>query len=298
MRPYTDADLPRLQAGLAAWTAEAGDLGYCHPGDLAHRIYENLRGRHPVGDLVHVWEAGGAVVGTAVCFGFGTAFDVFAAPSVRGSDRELAMLAAAADTTRRLLDATGAPDPWVVTDVWRGDEARVELLSRLGFAEYRVWDHITERPLDDRLPPPRLPPGYRIRAATLDDHRQLAEARNAAFAETWSGTQYRDEVMTKPGYDPERELLVEAPDGRVAAFTVVWIDARNRTGLFEPVGTHPEHQRRGLARALVLHGLAVMAAAGMTTAVVEHEVANEAAAALYRSLGFTIKHQTLGYRSR
>ena len=69
-------------------------------------------------------------------------------------------------------------------------------------------------------------------------------------------------------------VALAAPDGQVAAFTVIWLDDRNRCALFEPVGTHPAFQRRGLARALMLHGLRVMAAAGMTRAVVEHDATN------------------------
>ena len=81
-RPYADADLPRLQAALAGWRREAGPCGYCHVGDLAFRIYEELRGRRPVGELVQVWEDGGAVAGVAICPRFGWAFDVFVSPAL------------------------------------------------------------------------------------------------------------------------------------------------------------------------------------------------------------------------
>ena len=84
-RAYTDEDLPRLQAALAGWIREAGACGYCHVGELPHRIYEHLRGRRPVGELVHVWEDGGAVVGMAINLRFDCTFDVFASPSRRGT---------------------------------------------------------------------------------------------------------------------------------------------------------------------------------------------------------------------
>ncbi|MFC7722501.1 hypothetical protein [Nonomuraea recticatena] len=85
MRPYSDADLPVLQDTFARWIAEAGRCGYDHVGELPHRIYENLRGRRPVGSLVHLWEDASRIVGLAVNLRFGSAFDVFAAPSLRGS---------------------------------------------------------------------------------------------------------------------------------------------------------------------------------------------------------------------
>jgi hypothetical protein len=47
-------------------------------------------------------------------------------------------------------------------------------------------------------------------------------------------------VMASPGYAPEREWVIESPDGSYVAFTIIWTDHLNRTGLFEPVGTHFE----------------------------------------------------------
>ena len=66
---------------------------------------------------------------------------------------------------------------------------------------------------------------------------------------------YRDRVMLKPGYQPEHEIIVVAADGRLAAFTTIRLDNLNNVGLFEPVGTRPVFQRRGLARAMLLLSL-------------------------------------------
>jgi mycothiol synthase len=219
-RPYADADLPRLQAALAGWRREAGPCGYCHVGDLPFRIYEELRGRRPVGELVQVWEDGREVVGVAICLRFGWAFDVFASPALRGTDAELEMLRSAHRATRRHLAADEGGGRWVVTDVFGCDEARAALLARLGFRRYRLFDHLTERSLRGALPAPVLPEGFAVRAATIDDAEQLAAVRNSAFGAGWSAAAFREQVMRKPGYRPERELLVVAPSGQVAAFTV------------------------------------------------------------------------------
>jgi mycothiol synthase len=113
MRPFADADMPRLMATVAGWIAEAGRCGYDHIGELPHRIYENLRDRRPVGDVVHVWESGGEIVGLAITLRFGSAFDVFAAPALRGGPAELEMLATAAAATARHLESGH-----VQTDLW------------------------------------------------------------------------------------------------------------------------------------------------------------------------------------
>ncbi|MEV0971822.1 GNAT family N-acetyltransferase [Microtetraspora glauca] len=293
MRPYSDADLPLLQRTFAEWIAVAGRCGYDHIGELPHRIYENLRGRRPVGELVHVWEHGGAIAGLAVNLRFGSAFDVFTAPSLRGTPAELEMLRVAYKTTGRLM---GRDEPFVLTDLFDCDTTRAELLTRLGFARFRTWDHVNERDLAGPLAEPVPPGGFVLREARPEDAEQLAVARNHSFDEDWTGDLYRSAVMEKPGYDPGREIVAESPDGRIAAFTVYWTDDRNRIGHFEPVGTHREFQRMGLARAAMLYAMRRMAERGMTTVTVNHNAENLPAAGLYASLGFVRRHETYGFR--
>jgi mycothiol synthase len=291
MRAFRDADMPVLQETLAGWIAEAGRCGYDHIGELPHRIYENLRGRRPVGELVQVWEDGPAVVGLGINLRFGEAFDVYAAPALRGSPAEEEMLRVAAETTGALTAGR-----YVVTDVFDCDTARADLLRRLGFAHFRIWDDVRERALDGPLPPPPVPAGFVVRSATVADADGLAAARNTSFDDDWTGAVYRDEVMAKPGFDPAREIVAEAPDGRIAAFTVYWVDSRNRTGHFEPVGTHAEYRRLGLARAVMLEAVDRMARAGMATVTVNHNAENVGARRLYESLGFAKRYETHGYR--
>lgn len=295
-RPYTGADLPALQAAQAGWIAVAGPCGYCHVGELAHRIYENLRGRRPVGELVRLWEQAGRIVGVAICGRFDAAFDLFAAPELRGTPHERAMLMSACATTAAHLRHLGQANAALLSDVFGCDTTRQMLLTELGFAAYRQWDDLTQRDLEGPLPKVALPAGFRLRQATLDDAAGLALARNAAFGSDWSAAQYRDEVMRKPGYDPARELVAVASDGQIAAFTVLWLDPLNQSGHFEPVGTHPAFQRRGLARALMAMALRQMQHQGMRTATVAHDATNQPARALYRSLGFQKIGETLGYR--
>ncbi|MEH1126163.1 GNAT family N-acetyltransferase [Micromonospora sp. CPCC 206061] len=283
--------MPRLQDGMAGWIAEAGRCGYDHIGELPHRIYENLRGRRPVGEVVQVWEDGGEIAGLAINGRFGEAFDVLAAPALRGTDAEREMLRTAAVTTAALT--TGQ---YVATDLFECDATRIRLLTALGFTHFRTWDHVNEVDLTAPVPEPRVPDGYAVRAARMSDADGLAEARNESFGDDWTGERYRSEFMMKPGYDPDQEIVVEAPDGRIAAFTICWVDPRNRSGHFEPVGTHRDFQRRGLARAAMLWGMRRMAERGITMASVNHNAENVPARKLYESIGFTRRFETYGFR--
>jgi ribosomal protein S18 acetylase RimI-like enzyme len=295
-RPYVDGDLPHIQAALAGWIRSAGACGYCHIGYIPHMIYETLRGRHPVAGLVQVWEDRASIAGIAINGLFDTTFLVFASPRYRGTDAELEMLRVAYQTTRRHVTEAEGERASVNTDAHSDDTTRIALLARLGFTRHRVWDNITERSLSEPIPDVGLPHGFTLRPATMDDCMQLAGLRNDAFDDDWAPDAFRDEVMRKPGYRPEWEIVVEAAGGQIAASTVTRLDEANRVGLFEPVGTRREYRRRGLARAMMLHSAREMQRLGMETARVQHDAANRAARGLYHGLGFRKRCETVGYR--
>ena len=101
-----------------------------------------------------------------------------------------------------------------------------------------------------------------------------------------------------PGYIPELDLVVGGPDGRFAAFCLCWIDPVNRIGEFEPVGTHPDFRRQGLAKAVLFAGLQRMKAFGAEQAFVLCRGDNQAAATLYQSLGFKAVNREYDYAKK
>jgi len=143
---------------------------------------------------------------------------------------------------------------------------------------------------------PALPDGFSFQAAnSIEDATALAEVHNASFGSSWTPQSYR-QVMESPGYEPERELVIQAPDGTFVAFSIIWTDHLNDTGLFEPVGTHKDYRRRGFGQAIMLYGMQKMAAAGMKFATVAHFGQNEAARGLYQACGFKPWHLQDGYK--
>ena len=178
----------------------------------------------------------------------------------------------------------GALGSW--TD--EADTDTVEVLARHGFVPHgrrlSQWQH---RPESDPVPAAPLPAGYTARGlrgptemgARVDVHR-------AAFAPSRLSVEKYERLRTLPHYRFEDDLVVEAPDGSLAAFALAWWDPVARVGEFEPVGTHPDHQRRGLARALLAHGLARFASLGATVAQVYSDADDPGPEALYASAGF------------
>ncbi|MGD8805852.1 MAG: GNAT family N-acetyltransferase, partial [Chloroflexota bacterium] len=77
-----------------------------------------------------------------------------------------------------------------------------------------------------------------------------------------------------------------AADNIFAAYAGIPYDRANQIGIFEPVCTHPDHQRKGLARALMQEGLLRLRAVGAQYAMVDTGdmvPANQ----LYTAMGFS-----------
>jgi ribosomal protein S18 acetylase RimI-like enzyme len=89
-------------------------------------------------------------------------------------------------------------------------------------------------------------------------------------------------------YRGDLHILVEAPDGTMASSTIMWLDEANETAEFESAGTHPGYRRRGLGRAMLLHGMHRARAAGATHVTVACLGApgHPQARGLYDSVGF------------
>jgi ribosomal protein S18 acetylase RimI-like enzyme len=102
--------------------------------------------------------------------------------------------------------------------------------------------------------------------------------------------------MQSPVYVPKHELFVMSPQGQVAAFCIVWTDDLTKVGHFEPVGTHPDFQRKGLGKSLLFEAMRRLKSEGMTEADVCTNHDNEAAIRLYESVGFQKSKRLLIYR--
>ena len=91
--------------------------------------------------------------------------------------------------------------------------------------------------------------------------------------------------ITAPTYAPEWNLAVISPEGEHVAFCLARLDRRNRVAEIDPIGTRPEYQRRGFAKAVVAECFRRLRTHGMRYAYIgsgpEPAVGNR----LYESLG-------------
>jgi len=172
--------------------------------------------------------------------------------------------------------------------VYETDIERQKLLENRNYDASPNFGYKRYRKLAKTIAQVSLAEGYQIRPMCFDadDCEKMANLLNAAFGRSFhSGKEYAN-FQTAPCYRPELDLVVVAPDGTFAATAGVTIDELNNYAEFEPVCTHPEHQRKGLARAVMAAGLRNLRRLGIKKVYVGAGD-NPPANALYVHMGFT-----------
>lgn len=173
---------------------------------------------------------------------------------------------------------------------WAGRRA---MLARHGFAPALTWQlpHLRQS-LDHQPPAPDLPAGYIIRPlAGEGEVATYVAAHRAAFDSTAMTVEWR-RTRGAPGYRPDLDLVIAAPDGHLAAFCIACLAPDEfatgpvPVGQIEPLGVHPAFHHLGLGRAILLAALHRLRATGATGAAIDAYDDNPTARQLYESVGF------------
>jgi len=103
---------------------------------------------------------------------------------------------------------------------------------------------------------------------------------------------FRHSIMVSPEYEPQLDLVVLTPDGRLAAFCVCQINKKEnmltdeRSCLNDTIEVHPEFRNLGLAKALITDGLVRLKSRGMDSARLGTSSDNFAMINLAETMGF------------
>jgi GNAT superfamily N-acetyltransferase len=160
------------------------------------------------------------------------------------------------------------------------------------------WFRWNIRTLEE-IEEPHLPDGYRL--TTMAEHDGF-ESRAAAHRTAFSPSRFRDDVYARVRetwpYRADLDCVVVASDGSVASYTLAWLDEANAVGEFEPVGTHEDHLRLGLGRAVNLFALQRLRDEGATTALVgcRGDAAYPIPCKLYESVGFRERARSIAFK--
>jgi mycothiol synthase len=182
------------------------------------------------------------------------------------------------------------------------DPGCMALLEGLGFAAQPVGPIHMERSLADPIPQPHLPPGFIIRPIQGQAEAEAwVRLHRAALGTEMMTTEYKLAMMRTPYYDPAMDLVAFTSDGTLAAYCVCFISVEENTltgrkdGYTDPIATHPDFQRRGLCKALMLAGLSLLKERGMQTACLGTSSDNYAMQRTAESVGFRITRKTIRF---
>lgn len=181
-----------------------------------------------------------------------------------------------AEVWAALLDATDDPFEVLVRD---DDVELRELVAASGFAPTDDVSADTWLDPADRPPVAPVSDGY-----VLVDRTERAGTGHPMVAR--NGEQVESRLRETSLYDPALDLSVETADGEPVGYALYWHDAVTGIGMLEPMRVADEHQRRGLATALLTEGFDRVSRRGATRLKVGFD--GPAGEALYLGAGFTV----------
>jgi ribosomal protein S18 acetylase RimI-like enzyme len=194
-----------------------------------------------------------------------------------------------------LLDEILAPEDARSAFAFADDGERRAALERHGFTQPGDPMHSLARDLSEPPEPAPVADGFRPRTVGAGD----VPERVAIHQDVWAPSRLTEssyaQVRAQWPYRGSLDCVVEAPDGRFAAYCLCWPDDEHRVGELEPVGVRAEFRRRGLGAAVCTFALQRLHEEGGRQAIVY--CATERACALYQSLGFR-RHASLVSYSR
>lgn len=176
----------------------------------------------------------------------------------------------------------------LVTWAFDWDTDRWARLTRRGYTP-RSGEcfHHRRRNVIDPVPDVPLAEGYIIRSVqnTNADIERWVACSNITFGQSYAPEMHRNFQLYSPSHNYDLHLVAEAPDGAFAAFAGLTVEEANRYATFEPVGTHPNHRRMGLARAVMFEGIRRLQALGTADVVYVANWGPADAGSLYAAIG-------------
>jgi mycothiol synthase len=201
----------------------------------------------------------------------------------------------------------GTPEdgPCWFVNVFSDQLARIRTLEAAGFScqadvGENSWSKVfMQRPADLPVKEYRIPEGFVVRPLAGESELEAyVQLHRETFRSTVMNIAWRKRMLRHPAYTPELDLVVAAPDGRLAAFCVCWLDSQGaeKIGQIEPLGCHPDFRRYALGRLALAEGLRRLQAHGADQIFVETDSWRNTAFQLYESMGFRVIRDVLVYR--
>jgi ribosomal protein S18 acetylase RimI-like enzyme len=191
---------------------------------------------------------------------------------------------------------------WFVNVAADQTKRRLELeqngyASQVDVGENAVW---MERSRKMNVPSYPLPGGFSMRSlAGESEVEAYVELHQAVFETKNMTTEWRLRTLKHPDYQPELDVVVVAPDGRLVAFCIGWLSKTVDGGLrgqIEPLGCHADFRSYALGRVALCETLRRLRQHGAESIFVETDNYRNTAFRLYESVGFRVIQEVLVYR--
>jgi ribosomal protein S18 acetylase RimI-like enzyme len=237
---------------------------------------------------VQLWESDGNLIGAVF-------FESPSDAALIGDPAHPALIGSLLDWAEAHYRAQGSDQPLMIESM-ESNVVRCDLLKSCGYTMYPEYFIHRHKPLDfDVVELVNLPPGFSIKPLETDEDRRLYPVAVQSVFNRSATVEQNEFLKQAPSYTPELHLAVWSDHNEIATFCTVWIDPVNHYAEFEPVGTVPRFQKRGLGSALLAYAHNRLREMGCPLATVQSWSTSEGANKLYQAAGLLPKDQQLNW---
>ncbi|MHA1906596.1 MAG: GNAT family N-acetyltransferase [Candidatus Thorarchaeota archaeon] len=171
------------------------------------------------------------------------------------------------------------------------DASRIALYEELGYENTELEGASQVYNFEKHIPDYQLPDGYSVRhAEIIKEWEKYRTVQMSVFTHLKDmGRELLENYSKASFYVTELDLVAVDPEGNFAAFCTGRIDPVSRIAELEPVGTHPDHRKKGLGKAVIFECLKRLKKYDPPAIVILGAAATEGANRLYESVGFVNK---------
>ena len=273
---------------------------YAHPSGFSHLLdlpYRLSSWSLDNPDNVHIWEINGQIQAVGIIQMPWVALDYTYDP--RAEHLVPDIFDWAVERAEAISSETGQ-DFTLVIRIPPERKEHVQHATTRGFQLDDEWTIVhLSRELDTPLDEPKLPDNFSFR--TLRGQSEVEAYVNlhqTAFGSTAMQVGWRRQTLKMQQYQPNLDLFIVNEEDQPVAFCIGWVHPSEPLGQIEPLGVHPDYQRLGLGRAVLLEGLRQLQIHGVNTAAIDTYKFNDPALSLYQTPNngnFRPSYEATGY---
>lgn len=148
------------------------------------------------------------------------------------------------------------------------------------------WSEIRSKKMLTEILPFELPEGYKVAEHKDISFEEKALGHGKAFGYDDKPVYLKRSeeglklLTTMKDYEEELDIHIINESNQVVAFCTMWYDEKNKCGFLEPVGTHPDFRRLGLAKNAIFYACNKIFERGATAVFVGSDQK------FYKAIGF------------